>query len=186
MIEHSWVVESLLDSVYQREVTCLGDYSGARAVVDLAEKWDFHHVVNLVRFHFLNDECEQLSAKRLTLAMALNEKGAAIGYIKTFHAGVWGPLVSDRTRNKKPFAKSGNLYLHGSPVAQLLGWNAIPKSSIFDIGSWSYKSYLELSPTTTWAILRARHLATTVPSEVDGEKFQAEFATRSCWISSCL
>jgi hypothetical protein len=178
VLEHSWVVESLLDSVYLREVTCLGNYDGTRAVIDLAEKWDFHHVVKLVKFHFLHDKSDQLSVRRLTLAMALNEKGAANKYVRDWHEGVW---VSSGTLcigigTRKPPPATGNLYLHGCLAAKLLGQSGIVGGRIFDLGTWDTRSYLQLSPTTAWALLRARHLATTVPCEVDGAKFQAEFA----------
>jgi len=174
VIEQSWVVGSLLDSVYQREVTCLGNRNGTRAVIDLAEKWDFHHVVKLVRFHFRNDKTDQLSGRRLTLAMALNEKEIATESVKTWHTGIWKPSPS--VVQEKPVPAFDSIYLHGSPVAELLGERTIDGGKVHELGTSGYRSYLGLSPTTAWALLRARHLATTVPCEVDGAKFKAEFA----------
>jgi len=172
------VVESLLDSVYQREVTCLIEYEKARAVIDLAEKWDFHHVVKLVEFHFSIDKTDKssLRVKRLTLAMALNAKEVASEYIKQWHAGTWDTSPTSDIGKPKPFPTFGDLYLQDCSVAELLEVANIRGADVFDLGSWGYESHLQLSPTTTWAIMRARHLATTVPSEVDGAKFQDEFA----------
>jgi len=163
-----------LDSVYQREVTCLDNHNGTRAVIDLAEKWDFLHVVKLVKFHFRNNKTDQQSGRRLTLAMAINEKEVATESVKTWHTGIWKPSPS--IVQEKPVPAFDSLYLHGSPIAELLGERTIDGGKVLELGTWGYRSYLGLSPTTAWALLRARHLATTVPCEVDGARFKAEFS----------
>jgi hypothetical protein len=171
------VVESLLDSVYQSEVTCISKYERARAVIDLAEKWDFHHVDKLVKRHFCNDKDDDsgLSLERFALAMAIQAKGPAIESMKTFDTSCWGP-GGTASGDQNAFPTAVDRYLYDYPVPKLLAHRAIIGSMVSDLGTWNYHTFLELPPTTTWAILRARHLATTVPCEVDGEKFQAEFA----------
>jgi hypothetical protein len=149
-------------------------------VIDLAEKWDFHHVVKLVKYHFGNDTNDDygLSLERLVLAMNIKAKETAGESIKAWHASHWsGKSRKSSVPGKQgPFPPFHQCYLHETPVPELMKHVEISGARVFDLGSWSYLAYLELSPTTTWALLRARHLATTVQSEVDGEKFQAEFA----------
>jgi hypothetical protein len=171
------VLASLLDSVYELEVTCLDDYDEARAVIELAEKWDFDHVVKLIKNHFHSGKCDasNLSVKRFTLAMALNMKDPAKKCVETWQGSSWGASSTAKSEKAKAFPQARGRYLRDNPVEALMPSPTLPQTAVFDLGTWGYKIFLELPPTTVWAILRARHLATTVPCVVDGTKFQAEF-----------
>jgi hypothetical protein len=77
-------------------------------------------------------------------------------------------------RHVEDFLKTSQSYLHDTPVPELMGYKDIKEEQMFDLGTWGYRDFLELSPTSTWAILRARHLATTHRSRVDGKRFEHE------------
>jgi hypothetical protein len=177
-IEQSWVLESLLDVVYDLEFTCLDDYYRARGVIDLAEKWSFDHVIVLIKHHFHHAKDEPLSAGRFNLALALKDEEQVIGWVKACRTGTWGngSLNKQRTIGAATSILNGEPYIHDQPVSTFLGHKTITGGDIFDLGTWGYQEFLHLSPTTAWAILRARQKAITSKCVIDGQVFEDEFA----------
>lgn len=179
LIEHSWILESLLDAVYELEVTCLNDYRRARAVVDLAEKWCFGHVLKLIKQHFEHGKCNgsRLSSDRLAFALVLKDQSQANACVEAWRARRWGVgKAAVRPGDLEALFKASEPYLYDEPVRYLLGHNAIVGAQSFDLGTWGYRKFLQLRPSVVWAILRARQNATTSESVVDGEVFQDKFA----------
>lgn len=170
-------MESLLDVVYHLDFYCLKDYTRARAVIDLAEKWGFEHATDHMTHRFLHERCDGdgLSMKRLTLSMALNMSEPAMDCVRTWRDVTWGPGRQKRPGDIADLIQSENRYLYDKPNPNLLKFGVLPDVRAFNLGTWAYRSFLELSPTTAWALLRAQHLATTEESEVDGKVFEEEF-----------
>jgi len=179
LIEHSWILESLLDAVYELEVTCLNDYRRARAVVDLAEKWCFGHVVKLIKQHFQLGKCDGsgMSSERLAFALALKDQVQANACLEAWHASRWSAgEAAVRPGDLGILLRASEPYLYDEPVPDLLGYSTIIGAEIFDLGTWDYRLFLQLRPSAIWAILRAREKATTSESVVDGAVFQDECA----------
>lgn len=174
------MLESLLDSVYELEVTCLNDYLKARAVMDLAEKWCFTHVIKLIKYHFRNGKCEGtgLSMQRFALALALKDEEQVNACLTTWHASRWGgsPDKVNRPGQVPSLNKVSCLYLYEQPLSKLLTHGTITGGDVFDFGTWSYREFLQIPPTAIWAILRARQQSTISKSTIDGTAFQEKFA----------
>jgi len=73
------------------------------------------------------------------------------------------------------------------PATGLVGEGEVDGGEIFDVGTWSYGHLLLTSPTVVWALLRAIHIGTITPAELDHEKVAKEFerlltlACKSSW-----
>ena len=70
----------------------------------------------------------------------------------------------------KEYLKTSHLYLHDTPLRELMEYKAMEEHRMFDLGTWGYRDFLELSPTSAWAILRARYLSEH--GEGDGKDFE--------------
>jgi hypothetical protein len=48
-------------------------------------------------------------------------------------------------------------------------------TGMYEPGGWGYKVFLNTSPTVIWALLRATHLGTTDPADIDYDVVAKEF-----------
>jgi hypothetical protein len=145
----------------------------------LAEKWCFSHVIKLVKHHFQHVGYYEggLLIGRIPLALALKSEDQVNLCVREWHNSVWSSGGDcDRPEGVEDLIKKYQPYLYDKPVPDLLEHYGIVGGEVFDLGTWGYKSFLRMPPTAIWAILRARHKATTSKSVVDGQVFQDEFA----------
>jgi hypothetical protein len=176
-LEHSWVLECLLDIVYDLKVTCLDDYYRTRAVHELAGKWSCEHAMMTLLFqsHFgpIN-----AGLRSLLWAVHVADMEAVESMVDKYAEGKWG--TATKTQPCRPvdielMLLTENPYHHDEFIPALsLNDTTVLGSDAFDLGAWSHIRFLDLSPNVSWAILRARKIATTGPPTVDARVFSVE------------
>ena len=106
---------------------------------------------------------------RLSLGMELGIGEPVLESVRLHHDHDWYE-EEEVPSHVKEYLKTSHLYLHDTPVPELMGYKAMDEHRMFELGTWGYSDFLELSPTSAWAILRARYLSES--READGRDFE--------------
>jgi hypothetical protein len=164
--------------VYDLNFDCSLEHYRIRAVLGLAEKWSFDHVTTLVKHHFNHGKCEDVgyaisSIWRLRLGMDLGLGLPALESVRLHHDHYWCE-EEEVSQHVKDILETSPLYLHDKPIPGLMGYEAMEDGQMFELGKWGYREFLELSPTSAWAILRARYLAIDDTGRIDGKRLEHE------------
>jgi hypothetical protein len=179
MLEHSWALEPLLDVVYTMDMRFLDHELRAHLVLDLAEKWDFAQARALIhaalsrRVH----SPEPPSFRRdFGLSLKSKDPKLASACIKGYKDKRWGPSTTSAEKDGDlPFSKRTIRPKYDDPAPGLEGSGAISGGKIVDLGAWGYNRFLQVPPSAVWALLRATHVGTTKPAEIDPDKVAEEF-----------
>jgi len=104
--------------------------------------------------------------------MALGTAGPVLECARLHYNDFWFREDGELNHVTEYIKTTPSLYLHDTPVPDLLENGAIHEGPIFDLGTWGYREFLELSPTSAWAILRARYFAETHGGDDPGKVFE--------------
>ena len=171
-LERSEVVEHLLDIIYTFE----NKYVGSRlfAVIDLAEKWDFAQVLHTIRRDLSNLDARADTFLRFQLSIKLKEPRAIANCLRRRHSVAWRDIRGDPQANRfVSYQTTRSVYDEAAP--KLLDEDFIGGNRVFDVATWSYGSFLLTPPTVLWTLLRATHVGTTSPAQIDHDKVADEF-----------
>jgi len=187
-IETYLVLKYLLNIVYKMDMSVI-EYINVYGVIGLAEKWDFEHVLELIRREISNfDRQPGKYFHYFSLSSRLQEPRIAASWLKRYLCTVWkvwnhddgspGEDFQSQIEFRDPFDE---------PATGLLDEGIVEEGDCSDVGTWSYCNVLFTSPTVLWALLRATHVGTITPAEIDSEKVAKEFerlltlARKSSW-----
>ena len=183
--ETALVLRSLLNIVYKMDMSVI-DYTTVYGVIAFAEKWDFEHVLELIRREISNfDRQADNYFHYFQLSSRLQEPRIAASWLKRYLCTIWNH--EDRSPREDFQSQIKYRDPFDEPATGLLDEGTVKGGRCFDVGTWAYGSVILTSPTVLWALLRATHVGTTTPAAIDSEKVAEEFerlltlACKSSW-----
>lgn len=176
MLEHSWVLESLLGVIYDLNMDFLSDGLRVHLVLDLADKWEFTKARALVHGAIAQDVFHRKGSitERFEISLKLKDPRMAATWIKEFSTKVWGSSLVE-SEWALPFSKDSIRRMYDDSAAGLRPISAADGGSIWDLGTWRYETFLKLPPTAVWALLRAVYVGTERTAQIDYNEVAEEF-----------
>lgn len=173
MLEHSWVLEPLLDIVYTMETGVLSDAPRTHLVLDLADKWKFAQARVLIHAavstRIFTGAGPWTYEQTLKLCIRLKDVKLAAACMTASRDEIWSVPYSTKPRPNLdlPFSKDSIQQNYDEVAPELTRFGPLRGSQVLDLGTWAYRSFLQIPPTIVWAMLRATNLATTKLATVD-------------------
>jgi hypothetical protein len=192
MLEHSWVLESLLGVIYDLNMDFLSDGLRVHLVLDLADKWEFTKARALVHGAIAQDVFHRKGSitERFEISLKLKDPRMAATWIREFSTKVWGSSLVE-SEWVLPFSKDSIRRMYDDSAAGLRPISAAAGGRIWDLGTWRYETFLKLPPTAVWALLRAVYVGTERTAQIDYNEVAEELErllTLACksmrWISA--
>lgn len=160
-IEHSKILGMLLDIMYDFKVESFQDPGCIACVIDLADKWEFKTVINIIRQQLLIYilEGEGHTIRLLSIAVKLEDHAAIAHLIQHRGRHSWSnrSIVdepSDVPRGYSPFRSYDDVKSPQSPATDV-----IDGGRLFTPGTLSLREYMRLPPSISWAMARAHFRA---------------------------
>lgn len=173
-LEREVVLSKLLDVVYDMDTSVI-NFDCAFAVLDLAEKWEFDHVRELIRLALSHYKSKEHMFHRFHISIRLKDPDSMSGFIEREHSTKWTTEPGLGTTSERLSRKRFYQQAHEKPAPGLLDADFAAGGRTFEAGTWSYGDFLLTSPTVLWALLRATHVGTTTPARLDHGKVAKEF-----------
>lgn len=178
-IEHSMVLERLLDIIIDCEMTPTEDIRLIKYVIHLAQKWDFTNALKVmrtdIRLAICDDSGRYLDDCLLHWGTELKDYECLSWLIRYGGDGTWcdyfGPQKSDSIT-------SGNSTDGAGLLSHSKNGGGLEGAHLFEPGSMGVEGYLDLPPLVHWAIARATLLAEKETGKrkqwkLIGEKFKS-------------
>jgi len=180
MLEHSWVLEPLLDIVYTGDTSLIDEMRRTRLVLDLADKWEFGQARALIHgavsTRVLTEAGGWSIKANLSLCIRLKDPKLVAACIRAHRNETWSTSRSKKPEPNlaPPFSNDSLRRSYDGCAPGLKKIRSLQSTQVLDLGTWAYMNFLQIPPTIVWAMLRATHLGTTKMATIDHEKVLPE------------
>jgi hypothetical protein len=178
-LEHSSIIEIILDAIYLSEINGCKDITTAYRVINLAQKWECLHVLKLLKRDLaLQSLALSLNGPRadhFRLALKLGDYHLmGLLFQRERDATVRLEGVSGLKQGSDgilPLRDEDVDRLYDTPSTGFLGTSELQgdmtlESPMYELGGLGYTEFLRLPPTVVWALLRSTYFARRACCEV--------------------